>query len=151
MFKIILVITLKTKKIFNFTIELFLVCFLIVCISASVYVIGIAVKSETPKVATIINSSSSIILDNEGTNVTTLNLVNNNSVTFEDLPDVFINALISAEDARFFAHSGVDFQRILSAMLSNVTTGSTQGASTLTQQLIKNIFFFIISLPFKYF
>ena len=69
-----------------------------------------------------------------------MHLVNNNSVTYNDLPDVFINALISAEDARFFQHPGVDFQRILSALINNVANNSTQGASTLTQQLIKNIY-----------
>ncbi len=135
-----MVIPLKFKKIVNFTIELFLVCFLLIGVGASAYIIRISAKSEEPEVSTIINSSSSTILDINGTNVTTLNLVNNNSVTFSDLPDVFINALISAEDARFFGHSGVDFQRIISAMLANVTTSSTQGASTLTQQLIKNIY-----------
>lgn len=120
--------------------EFCLVVFLIVCTSVSTYIISVAIKSDTPKVNTIISSSSSIILDSNGENVTTLNLVNNNSITFNDLPDVFINALISAEDARFFAHSGIDFQRIISAMVSNITNKSTQGASTLTQQLIKNIY-----------
>jgi len=134
------VITLKIKKTFNKIIELFLVLFLLICVGSATYIFKVAAKSKTPKVETIINNSSSTILDINGVNVTTLNLVNNNSVTFEDLPDVFINALVSAEDARFFAHSGVDFQRILSALLTNVTTSSTQGASTLTQQLIKNIY-----------
>ena len=133
-------ITLKIKKIFNVSVELFLVAFLLICISASIYIIRIAAKSEIPKVETIISSASSSVLDSNGVNVTTLNLVNNNSVTFEDLPDVFINALVSAEDARFFVHSGVDLQRMVSAMIANVTTNSTQGASTLTQQLIKNIY-----------
>jgi len=134
------VITLKIKKIFNKIIEFFLVVFLVICVGSAIYVIKIVAKSKNPKVETIINNSSSTVLDVNGVNVTTINLVNNHSVTFEDLPDVFINALVSAEDARFFAHSGVDFQRIISAFISNVSTNSTQGASTLTQQLIKNIY-----------
>ena len=133
-------ITLKIKKIFNTTIELLLIAFFIICLSTSIYVARLAAKSNTPEIETIINSSSSTILDSNGISVTTLNLVNNNSVSFDDLPDVFINALVSAEDARFFSHSGVDLQRIVSAMVANVTTNSTQGASTLTQQLIKNIY-----------
>lgn len=104
------------------------------------YVAKIAINSEEPEIETVINSSSSIILDIDGNDVTTVSLVNNNSVEYEDLPDVFINALISAEDARFFEHSGVDFQRIISAFLNNISGSSTQGASTLTQQLIKNIY-----------
>ena len=105
-----------------------------------IYIAKLFVKSEVPKVNTIINNSSSVILDIDGNDVTTINLVNSNSVTFEDLPDVFINALVSAEDARFFEHSGVDFQRIVAALVSNLTKGSVEGASTLTQQLIKNIY-----------
>ena len=131
---------MKSKKVITFIIESFFVLFFIVSITGFIYIGKIAVKSDIPKVATIINNSTSIIYDNEGVNITTVNLINNNSVKFEDLPDVFINALISAEDARFFEHSGIDFQRILSALINNVTTDSTQGASTLTQQLIKNIY-----------
>ena len=131
---------MKSKKVITFIIESFFVFFFIVSIAGFIYIGKIAIKRDIPKVATIINNSTSVIYDNEGFNITTINLINNNSVTFEDLPDVFINALISAEDARFFEHSGVDFQRILSALINNITTNSTQGASTLTQQLIKNIY-----------
>ena len=130
----------KIKTILKKTIEVFLVIFFVVSIGAFSYVIKTAINSEQPKVASIISGSSSTILDIEGNNITTLNLVKSNSVSFDDLPDVFINALVSAEDARFFAHSGVDFQRIVSAVINNVAGGSTQGASTLTQQLIKNIY-----------
>ena len=133
-------ITLKTKNFIKKLSQSFLVAFFLSFIVISIYTIKIALNSNTPKIATIINNSSSVILDNDGVNITTVNLINNNSVNYEDLPDVFINALISAEDARFFAHSGVDFQRIISALVNNATTQSTQGASTLTQQLIKNIY-----------
>lgn len=133
-------ITLKIKKIFNNIVEIFLVSFLVISLCIAVYVTKVVIKSNTPKVATVIKNSSSLIYDVNGENITTLNLVNNNSITYEDLPDVFINALISAEDARFFEHPGIDPQRILSAIFNNVTTNSIQGASTLTQQLIKNIY-----------
>lgn len=132
-------ITLKFKKLANFIVEAFLVLFLLICSSGTIYIVRIVAKNENPSVNTVIIGASSSIIDSKGNNVATLNLSTSNSVSFEDLPDVFINALVSAEDARFFAHSGVDFQRILSALLSNITTNSTQGASTLTQQLIKNI------------
>ena len=121
-------------------IEGFFVIFFIISVSLVGYIINISITSKEPKVNTIITGSSSTILDISGNNVTTLNLVNSNSVTFDELPDVFINALVSAEDARFFVHSGIDFQRIISALINNIKGGSTQGASTLTQQLIKNIY-----------
>ena len=110
-------IIVKLKNFFNTLIELFLVSFFVIYSSGAIYVINCIKNSDIPKVATIIENSSSIIYDSSGSNVTTLNLINNNSVQYSDLPDVFINALISAEDARFFEHSGVDFQRIISALL----------------------------------
>lgn len=140
MFKIILVITLKLKLFIIKTIELFLISFFIIGLLGTFYITKIAVTSTNPEVSVVIPNSLSKIYDSEGRNITTLTLTNNNSVEYSDLPDVFINALISAEDARFFEHSGVDFQRMLSAIISNITNSSTQGASTLTQQLIKNIF-----------
>ena len=133
-------ITLKIKKILHFIIESFLIVFLVAFSGVSAYVTKAVFTIESPSVKTIIEGSSSIILDSEENNITTLNLVNTNSVTYEDLPDVFINALVSAEDARFFVHSGVDFQRIISALINNIMGNSIQGASTLTQQLIKNIY-----------
>lgn len=117
-----------------------MVFFLVICVSSAIYIAKIAANSEDPQIATVINNSSSTILDSNGVNISTISLIKNNSVSFDDLPDVFINALISAEDARFFEHSGIDFQRILSALINNLTTDTTQGASTLTQQLIKNIY-----------
>lgn len=133
-------ITLKIKKTLKRIAEIFFVLYFIVCLSGFLYVVSLSFKSDVAKVATVINNSASVIYDNEGVNITTLNLINNNSVEYEDLPDVFINALVSAEDARFFAHSGVDLQRILTASINNVLGHDTQGASTLTQQLIKNIY-----------
>ena len=57
-------------------------------------------------------------------------------VRYEDLPPVLVNALISAEDKRFFQHSGFDPIRIVKAVLVDVREGrKTEGASTLTQQL----------------
>ena len=61
-------------------------------------------------------------------------------VTYNDLSDNFINALISIEDNNFFHHEGFDLKRILTSTLINIKNKKiTQGASTLTQQLIKNI------------
>lgn len=59
-----------------------------------------------------------------------------------DIAQVMKDATVSLEDKDFFKHSGVSFTGILRATLNNFFgSGSTQGASTLTQQLIKNVFF----------
>lgn len=133
-------IILKIKSFITKFVKLFLVSFFLISLFGFFYVTKIYTTSPDSEISTVISNSMSTIYDSKGRNITTLTLTNNNSVEYSDLPDVFINALISAEDARFFEHSGVDFQRMLSALINNVTTNSTQGASTLTQQLIKNVF-----------
>lgn len=60
---------------------------------------------------------------------------------YERIPKVMIDALVAIEDRRFFEHGAIDIRGILRAFLSNLRSGSfTQGGSTLTQQLAKNIF-----------
>jgi penicillin-binding protein 1A len=58
----------------------------------------------------------------------------------KDIPQVLEDALISIEDIRFYEHIGIDPYRIGGAIFKNITTGSKEGASTLTQQLAKNLF-----------
>lgn len=58
--------------------------------------------------------------------------------TLSQLPDDVKNAFIAAEDQRFYTHSGVDVKRMLGALISDIKARSfVQGASTITQQLIK--------------
>jgi len=62
-------------------------------------------------------------------------------VSYEEMPEVMINAVLASEDRRFFSHSGVDPIRIIKALIVNIRKGeTTQGASTLTQQFVKNYF-----------
>ena len=62
-------------------------------------------------------------------------------VKFEDIPEDMINAVLATEDVRFFEHHGIDFYRLGGAILANLRDGfGAQGASTLTQQVIKNSF-----------
>ncbi len=62
-------------------------------------------------------------------------------VTFSDIPDYLIKALVSVEDARFYKHNGLDWQGITRAFWENVRARSyVQGASTITQQLARALF-----------
>lgn len=62
-------------------------------------------------------------------------------VTFEEIPEIFVNALVASEDERFFSHFGFDPIGIARAMVRNVQAGKiVQGGSTLTQQTAKNLF-----------
>ncbi|MFC0523191.1 PBP1A family penicillin-binding protein [Pontibacillus salicampi] len=62
-------------------------------------------------------------------------------IAYEDVPALLEDAVIATEDARFRDHMGIDFQRIMAALWANVTQGfGAQGASTITQQVVKNAF-----------
>jgi len=62
-------------------------------------------------------------------------------VRLEELPRHVIDAVLAVEDQRFETHPGIDFRRVVGAMLANLRAGRVaQGGSTLTQQLVKNFF-----------
>ena len=64
-----------------------------------------------------------------------------NLVTFADVPAVMKQAILAAEDDRFYQHGGVDTIGVLRAALSNITSpGRQQGASTITMQVARNFF-----------
>ncbi len=62
-------------------------------------------------------------------------------VTLDECPDFLIDALIATEDRRFYEHHGIDLRSIVRAALVNMRHGGiVEGGSTITQQLIKNVF-----------
>ena len=62
-------------------------------------------------------------------------------ISQDEIPEVVEKAVIATEDARFREHMGLDFRRILAAIWANVTEGyGAEGASTITQQVVKNAF-----------
>ena len=67
---------------------------------------------------------------------------NREDVTYDQIPEDLVNAFIAIEDSRFREHNGVDIKGILRAGIVGITTGDfSEGASTITQQLIKNNIF----------
>ena len=65
---------------------------------------------------------------------------NRTPVKYEEVTPAFWKALISTEDERFYSHHGIDFMGIGGAIKDAVTRGDGRGASTITQQLAKNMF-----------
>jgi penicillin-binding protein 1A len=64
---------------------------------------------------------------------------NRKPVTYEEISPKMIETLISTEDERFYKHFGIDFQGIFAA-LKDMAKGNPRGASTITQQLVKNMY-----------
>jgi hypothetical protein len=62
-------------------------------------------------------------------------------IALQDVPPLFVRTLLLAEDAGFYGHRGIDLRELPSALLTNLSRGSAaRGASTITQQLAKNLF-----------
>ncbi|MGV8854359.1 MAG: transglycosylase domain-containing protein [Devosia sp.] len=84
---------------------------------------------------------SMVFLDRFGTEIGRRGIRSDDSVPLADMPDYLIKATLSTEDRRFYDHFGIDVVGTLRAILSNAGgDNSTQGGSSITQQLAKNLF-----------
>ena len=63
-----------------------------------------------------------------------------NFTPFKDIPQVMKNAVLAIEDARFYQHGGVDYIGLLRASLANLGRAKSQGASTITMQVARNVY-----------
>ena len=61
-------------------------------------------------------------------------------IRISEVPDVMKHAILAAEDERFYQHGGVDYLSVLRAAAANVTSGTQQGAGTITMQVARNFF-----------
>ena len=101
------------------------------------YVSKAPALSESKLVAT----TSSKIYDNNNELIADLGAERRVNTQASEIPTDLVKAIVSIEDHRFFDHRGVDTIRIMGAALRNLQGGGLQGASTLTQQLIKLTYF----------
>lgn len=85
--------------------------------------------------------SASVIFDRQRNVIGKIYIQNRDTIPFEQIPHTLINAVVAAEDNRFFQHGGVDYMGMSRAALKNWRAGKIrQGASTLTQQLARNTY-----------
>ncbi len=83
----------------------------------------------------------STVLDNEGNEIATLVASGSNRVyvTIDEIPVDLQHAFVAIEDERFYDHNGIDMKGIMRAGIKGITSGHfSEGASTITQQLLKN-------------
>lgn len=120
------------KKLFKFFCFLFII-FVITIVGCFLYV------KLSPKVT--INSANNISLYDINKTIYFKGNESKEWVDLDDISDYLIKSTIYTEDKNFYKHFGFDFLRIGKAILTNITSHSTnQGASTITQQYAKNLF-----------
>ncbi len=99
----------------------------------------IAISSPEFKESAFANQDQTIIYDVNGNLITTIGLEKRESISYDKLPQVLVDAIIATEDSRFFQHNGVDLPRFLKASVLQLMGKSfAGGASTLTMQIVKN-------------
>ena len=111
------------------------------CIFIGIIWYLVATAPDIDSITVSPTESATYICDQEGNYLRKLTLATSNRdiVALEEIPLSLQNAIIVIEDQRFYEHGGIDIRGILRAFLSGITSGSfSEGASTITQQLIKN-------------
>lgn len=114
--------------------------FFIVCIfMAMAFIIYIVISAGSFDPEALKNQDQTVIYDKDGEVITTLGAQKRESVTYDDLPQVLVDAIVATEDSRYYQHNGVDTLRFVKAtLLQLIGKDDAGGASTLTMQTVKN-------------
>lgn len=123
-------------KYFNFILKftyIFSLAITIIVIGMYIYAINLPkIDINSVNNVTIYDNSEEVIFSGNG---------NKEWISLENISPYLIDATLSTEDKRFYSHPGFDFIRIIKSVYVNLTTKNlSQGASTITQQLARNLF-----------
>ena len=140
-----------TRQIFGHLARIFVTLFLVGVITGCVVVTAITIY-----VMNFMETDEPINLDNVSMAETTIFYANDENgvqtevyrmaadenrieVTIDQIPQCLIDAYVCTEDKRFYEHDGVDWIRTVRVTVNALLRGGSQGGSTITQQLVKNI------------
>jgi len=101
------------------------------------YIVSNAPEFDADK---LYSKEKSVVYDSNGNIWAELGIEKREKVTYDELPQVLIDAIIATEDANFFKHNGIDFGRFTIATLKQLMGKDGGGASTLSMQVVKNQF-----------
>lgn len=122
----------------------FILCALFIITGIAGAISVFAIISQAPEIdqEKIVLSQGAQIFDENDEFVSQLESVENRiNVKIQDVPQIVQDAFISVEDVRFREHFGIDIRRMFGALRANIVEGfGAEGASTITQQLVKNLF-----------
>ncbi|HOP65428.1 MAG TPA: transglycosylase domain-containing protein [Bacilli bacterium] len=132
---------LKGKK--NKSLVLIIIMYLVIalfgiCVASGIYVIFSSPEFDGES---LYNKEATILYDKNGDEFAKIGMEKRELVTYDELPEVLIDAIIATEDSRFFQHNGFDIARFTKAFLGQITGNSSAGGgSTLSMQVVKNTF-----------
>ena len=131
----------RQKKIINIILIVILTLGILGLAALSAFLFYITVKAPKFNPAFLEKPEVSILYDKDTKEVIKLGSERREKITYDELPQVLVDAIVATEDSRFFQHNGFDAPRFLKASLGQLAGHSDAGgASTLSMQVIKNSF-----------
>lgn len=135
----------RQKKII---LNVLLVCVVVFLLLITVFFSYVIIKAPKFDPNNLKFTQMSELYDTDGNLIAKMGNENRTEISYDDLPEVLIDAIIATEDSKFFQHNGFDLARFTKASLSQLLGKNAGGASTLTMQISKNNYTSTISKGF---
>ena len=131
----------KSSKRWKVLLLILLACFILGIISIIIFFAYIVIKAPDFNESLLYVTDPTIVLNKDGNEIAKLGTEKRVTITYDEIPEVLIDAIVATEDSRFFEHNGVDWARFLKASAYQLIGRSEAGgASTLTMQVSKNTY-----------
>ncbi len=132
----------KKKKLLNILLIIILTLGILGMLAFGAFLIYIKTEAEPKYEANKLNTKEvSRLYDINGNEFAKVGEENREKVSYEELPEVLVDAIVATEDSRFFQHNGFDAPRFVKATIGQILKRSgAGGASTLSMQVVKNVF-----------
>lgn len=124
----------KKKMILN----ILIICVIAFAALMAVFFAYVIVKAPKFDPNNLKFTQMSELYDTDGNIITKMGNENRTEISYDDLPEVLIDAIIATEDSKFFQHNGFDLARFMKASMYQLVGKNGGGASTLTMQIAKN-------------
>lgn len=128
----------KKNKYLKTILNVALICIILGVIVCGLFFTYVVIKAPEFNPDNLKFKEMSIVYESSGDIIAKLGDENRTEITYDDLPEVLIDAIIATEDSRFFEHNGFDLPRFLKASFGQLLGRNSGGASTLTMQIVKN-------------
>lgn len=130
----------KKKRNKSWILSVFMVIGIAIASGVILFCAYIVISAPDFNTNALYSKEASVLYDRNGNEITRIGTENRVLVTYDDLPQVLIDALVATEDSRFFQHNGFDAARFVKASLGQALGQDAGGASTLTMQVAKNTY-----------
>lgn len=127
-------------KVIRYILIFFCSLFLVGLICIGIFFTYIAITTEKFNPDNLVKKEATVLYDKDGKEFARLfpSEGNREKITYDEISEVLVDAIIATEDSRFFQHNGVDIPRFAKATFGQLLGKAAGGASTLTMQIAKN-------------